>query len=163
MGHSRPGRASNKSGYVRFAPKATEAPHCSEMKRRAMKRHTHDIDQISLGKLPPSSTMFCPVHPKGQLSSSWIYLVKSAWGYLHFTCRRREAAGPTVVKAAMFAIRFMRASRDLSCFVINHMTDCRLIAGGCQPQLSSQRGAMSGPQPPDRSIAAMRQTRRIRR
>jgi hypothetical protein len=71
------------------------------MKRWAMKRHTHDIDQISLGKLSPSSTLFCPVHPKGQLSS---YLVKSAWGYLHFTCRRREAAGPTVVKAAMFAI-----------------------------------------------------------
>jgi hypothetical protein len=36
---------------------------------------------------------FCPVrNPECQPSSSWICLVTSAWGHLHFACRRREAA-----------------------------------------------------------------------
>jgi hypothetical protein len=69
-----------------------------------------------------------------QLSSSWICFVTSACD----TCISRAAAeklpAPTTfVKAAMLAIRSMRASRDLSRSVINHMTDRRLIAAVWDP------------------------------
>ena len=46
-------------------------------------------------------------------------------------------APATLVKAAMLTNRTMRASRDLSGSVINHMTDRRLIAARCRPQLRS--------------------------
>jgi hypothetical protein len=41
----------------------------------------------------------------------------------------------TLVKAAMFVIWSMRAFRDLLQFVINHITDRRLIAAGRHLQL----------------------------